>query len=86
MYKLLKPILFLFSPEKAHAIVMGLLKVLSYIPGANAILRLFYTCKTPELEREVFGIHFKNPIGLAAGMDKNGEYYNQMTFFSCLMN
>ena len=81
MYKLLKPILFLLSPEKAHAIVMGLLKVLSYIPGANAILRLFYTCKNPELEREVFGIHFKNPIGLAAGFDKNGEYYNLMSNF-----
>lgn len=81
MYKLLKPILFLFSPERAHGITMMLLRILSFIPGANAILRLFYTYKNPNLEREVFGIHFKNPIGLAAGFDKNGEYYNIMNNF-----
>lgn len=81
MYRLLKPILFSFSPETAHTIVVTLLRILSYIPFSGPVLRAFYSLKTPTLEREVFGIRFKNPIGLAAGFDKNGEYYNQMSNF-----
>ena len=79
MYKLLlKPILFLFSPETAHKMIIGLLKFLHYIPFSGAIFRLFYSYKNKKLERELFGIKFPNPVGLAAGLDKNGEVYNEM--------
>ena len=79
MYKLLlKPILFLFSPETAHTIIIGLLKFLRYIPFSGPIFRLFYSYKDKRLERELFGIKFPNPVGLAAGLDKNGEVYNEM--------
>jgi dihydroorotate dehydrogenase, subfamily 2 len=79
MYRLLlKPILFLFSPESAHKMIIGLLKFLHYIPFSGAIFRLFYSYKNKKLERELFGIKFPNPVGLAAGLDKNGEVYNEM--------
>ena len=84
MYKYIRPLIFLlFSAEKAHDLVMSLLKVLRYIPFANAIIRLVYSCpdKNKKLEREVFGIKFKNPVGLAAGFDKNGEMYNDLANF-----
>ncbi len=82
MYKhLLKPILFRFNPEKAHNILFGALKVLRNIPFAEAIIRLIYKRNSPSLEREVFGIKFPNPVGLAGGLDKNGEFYNQMGDF-----
>ncbi len=81
MFKFLRPILFSFSPETAHNIVVGLLRMLSYFPFFSPLLRIFYCYKSPKLEREVMGIKFKNPIGLAAGFDKNGEVYNQLSDF-----
>lgn len=83
MYKLLKPLLFLLNPESAHKVIIDLLKFLKYIPFSGAILRFFYSYnKTNEkLEREVFGLKFKHPVGLAAGFDKNGEYYNEISNF-----
>ena len=81
MFKILKPILFSFSPETAHNIVVGLLRFLNYFPIFPPLLRIFYCYKSPKLEKEVMGIKFKNPIGLAAGFDKNGEIYNQLSDF-----
>lgn len=82
MYKILRPIIFFcFTPEQAHHIVMILLKVLGYIPFSGSILRMFYNYNNPILEREVFGIKFKNPVGLAAGFDKNGDMYNHLANF-----
>ena len=79
MYKLLiRPILFLFPAEQAHKIVMGALKVARYIPGARAITRMCFCRRSRSLERELFGIKFPNPVGLAAGLDKNGEFYNDL--------
>lgn len=80
MYKLIKPLLFLlFPPEAAHHLIISLLKITRYIPLSNRILRWFYTCKAPHLEREVLGIKFPNPVGLAAGFDKNAEVYNELS-------
>lgn len=73
MYKLLKPILFLFSPEKAHKITTGLLHTLLKIPGGKGLVRGMFNFQDQRLEREVFGLNFKNPVGLAAGFDKNAE-------------
>ena len=82
MYKhILKPILFRFNPETAHNMIMSTLTVLRHIPFARAIMRSIYKKDTPSLEREVFGITFPNPVGLAGGLDKNGEHYNDMANF-----
>ena len=82
MYKyFLKPILFCFNPEKAHNILFSLLAFLRHVPFAQAIIRLLYKRKSPKLEKEVFGIKFPNPVGLAGGLDKNGEFYNDMANF-----
>ncbi|MFI3330170.1 MAG: quinone-dependent dihydroorotate dehydrogenase [Rikenellaceae bacterium] len=79
MYKsIIRPIFFKFAPERIHHITMFFLKVSKYIPGAQGLMRYFCTDKSKELEREVFGIKFSNPIGLAAGCDKNAEVYEQM--------
>lgn len=79
MYKLIRPIIFfLFTGEQAHNLTMALLKVLRYIPLSGCIMRWIYNYKNPKLEREVFGIKFKNPVGLAAGFDKNGDMYNDI--------
>lgn len=81
MYKLIKPILFLFSPETAHMLVMKFLAIVKYIPFSGLILKWLYSYNHPSLEREVFGVKFKNPIGFAAGFDKNGDYYNEIAKF-----
>ncbi len=79
MYKLLiRPLLFLFPPEQAHKIVLGALKVARYIPGCRFLIRLMFRRRSKLLEKELFGIKFPNPVGLAAGLDKNGEYYNDL--------
>jgi len=81
MFRLFKPILFSFSPETAHNIVVKLLIISRYIPLLQPILKFIYSYNSPNLEREVMGIKFKNPIGLAAGFDKNGEIYNDLANF-----
>lgn len=82
MYKhLIRPIFFCLSPETIHGLTMALLKFVSYIPFSDKLIRLFFDYKDPKLEREVFGIKFKNPVGLAAGFDKNGDSYNIMSNF-----
>lgn len=79
MYKhFLKPILFQFNPETAHNLLFSVLSILRHIPGARAIMRAIYKKDSPKLAREVFGLNFPNPVGLAGGLDKNGEFYNDM--------
>ena len=82
MYKhILMPILFRFNPETAHNILFSLLSFLRYVPFAGSILRAIYKKDSPNLSKEVFGINFPNPVGLAGGLDKNGEHYNDMANF-----
>jgi dihydroorotate dehydrogenase len=82
MYKLIvRPILFLISPEKVHALIVGLVKVFFVIPGIKPLISMVYTKSHPKLNREVFGLKFSNPIGLAAGFDKNAELFNQFDAF-----
>lgn len=82
MYRnFIRPILFKFNPELAHQIVFSLLKLLDYIPLGRKVVRLFYKRSHPSLAREVFGIKFPNPVGLAGGLDKNGEFYNELSDF-----
>ncbi|MCI1779734.1 MAG: quinone-dependent dihydroorotate dehydrogenase [Bacteroidales bacterium] len=81
MYKILRFFLFYFSAETAHKIIATLLKIINYIPFSGAVLRFFFDYRNPKLEREVLGIKFRNPVGLAAGFDKNGDLYNLMSNF-----
>ena len=81
MYKLLiRPIFFLFDPERIHHITFSMLQFLSKI-GFGGIFRSIYAVNDPRLEKEVFGIKFKNPVGLAAGFDKDARLYNEMADF-----
>lgn len=82
MYKhLIRPILFRFNPETAHNLTFSALSILRHIPFARSIIRAIYKKESPSLEKEVFGLKFPNPVGLAGGLDKNGEYYNDMANF-----
>ncbi|MDE1206565.1 quinone-dependent dihydroorotate dehydrogenase [Tenacibaculum larymnensis] len=82
MYKLLiRPIFFLFDPEKIHHFTFSLVKFLSKIPGVPSIFRGMYQVNDKKLERNLFGLTFKNPVGLAAGFDKNAVLYNELANF-----
>ena len=71
--KFIKPLLFSLSIERAHRIVILFLRVVGLIPGGRWLLHKCYAVEHPALEREVFGLRFPNPVGLAAGFDRNGE-------------
>lgn len=79
LYKLLiRPLLFLFDPEKVHYFSTGTLKLILSIPGKKSVFRALYQYRHPQLKRKVFGIDFPNPVGLAAGFDKNAEMIDEM--------
>lgn len=79
MYQLLKPLLFLLKPEKAHYLTVNLLKFTLAMPLVGSLFRGFYTVKDERLKRQVFGLEFQNPVGLAAGFDKDGKSYKAMS-------
>ena len=82
MYKLIiRPILFLFDPEKVHYFTFSLIKFLCKIPFVASIFRSLYQVKNKKLERKLFGLTFINPVGLAAGFDKNAVLYNELANF-----
>lgn len=78
MYSLLRPLLFQINPEKAHYFVTHNLKYFNRLPGGGALSRAIWDFKDARLEKEVFGLKFDNPVGLAAGFDKNGELMGEM--------
>lgn len=80
MYKsIIRPLLFLFDPEKVHQFTFRWLKFVNKIPFVPALLRVRYRLRDKYLEREVFGIKFPNPVGLAAGLDKNAELFSELS-------
>ena len=82
MYKaLFRPILFCFDPEKVHYFTFSLIRTLSKIPGIKSLFKAMYLVEDKTLERELFGLKFKNPVGLAAGFDKNAVLYNELANF-----
>ncbi|MDG1039992.1 MAG: quinone-dependent dihydroorotate dehydrogenase [Polaribacter sp.] len=82
MYKLIiRPILFLFDPEKVHYFTFSVIKFLHKIPFVPNIIRNIFQINNKRLERNLFGITFKNPVGLAAGFDKNAVIYNELANF-----
>lgn len=82
MYKLLiRPVLFWFDPERVHYFTFSLIRFLCKIPGFPSLFRSLYEVKDKRLETEVFGLKFKNPVGLAAGFDKDAKLYNELSDF-----
>jgi len=80
VYKLLvRPLLFSFDPEWVHYFTLNTLKFLNKIPFSSWLFRKIYSYQNSSLEKELFGIKFKNPVGLAAGFDKNGKYIKEMS-------
>ncbi|WP_225037250.1 quinone-dependent dihydroorotate dehydrogenase [Winogradskyella sp. SM1960] len=82
MYKvLIRPILFNFDPEKVHYFTFSLIRNISKIPGIKTLFKSLYVVEDKRLERNLFGLTFKNPVGLAAGFDKNAVLYNELANF-----
>lgn len=82
MYKkLIRPILFLFDPEKVHYFTFSLIRFLCKIPFVASLFRSIYQVRDKKLERNLFGLTFQNPVGLAAGFDKNAVLYNELANF-----
>lgn len=82
IYKyILRPIFFSIDPEKIHHLVFKLIKFSQAIPGVSTITRMIYKTNHPKLEHEVFGIKFPNPVGLAAGFDKDAKLYKELSNF-----
>ncbi len=82
MYKLLiRPILFRFDPENVHHFTFKTIRWLAKIPLVSLIIRSLYQKKDARLAREVFGLKFKNPVGLAAGFDKDARLFNELSDF-----
>ena len=79
-YKFIRFILFLFNPEFIHNVTFSILKIKSFIWG-NWIWSLLFKTNNSKLEREVFGIKFRNPVGLAAGFDKDAKLFDELYNF-----
>ena len=81
-YKLfIRRFLFCFNPEYSHNLVLNLIKCIFLFPGCRYVFKKYYCVKDEKLRQEVFGLSFQNPVGLAAGFDKNAEVFNEFTFF-----
>lgn len=74
MYHLLRPLLFRLDAETSHDVLFGALGALYRLPGAAALVRRRYGARVPHLPVEVMGLRFPNPVGLAAGLDKDGRH------------
>lgn len=79
MYKLLfRPLFFLFDPETIHHFTFNLLRFTAWFPGGKPILRGLFDLNDKRLEKEMLGMHFRNPVGLAAGFDKDAKLIHEL--------
>lgn len=82
MYRsLIRPILFLFPPETIHRFLVAFLRLIFKIPGLHGAVKRFYHVDHPALVTDCLGLTFSNPVGLAAGFDKNAEIYREFHAF-----
>lgn len=80
MYKLiLKPLLFKLNPEKAHYLTFDLMKIALGNALGRLIGKLIFEYNHPKLTKQLFGLTFKNPVGLAAGLDKDAKVFNELS-------
>ncbi|WP_231940361.1 quinone-dependent dihydroorotate dehydrogenase [Filimonas lacunae] len=78
IYPLLRQLLFNLSPEKAHYFSMNLLRSGCSLGPVKSMVQQSFELKDSRLQKEVFGLQFKNPVGLGAGFDKNAAYLNEL--------
>lgn len=78
---IVRPLLFLLSPESIHRLLVRTLKILFKIPGIAGLTRLIYKVSHADLRTEFLGLSFESPVGLAAGFDKNAHIYNEFSDF-----
>jgi len=81
MYQLIKPLLFRFDPENIHHFVTSALNTVNNVWGISTLQKKAFLMSDPRLEREVFGLKFKNPVGLGAGFDKNASMVEDLANF-----
>lgn len=82
MYKtFIRPLLFLIDPEKVHHFTFSIIKIAFKIPFIPSLVRRMYQVTDERLERNLFGLTFKNPVGLAAGFDKNAILFDELSHF-----
>lgn len=82
MYKsLVRPLLFKLNPETAHNITFKFLKFFSAIPGLTFMWKKMYSTPNNKLERKILGLKFPNPVGLAAGLDKDAVLIDELASF-----
>jgi len=79
--KIILPILFLFDPEKVHNFTFLFFKISLNLPFVGFIIRKIYSVENKKLHKKIFGLKFNNPVGLAAGFDKNAKLYNELNCF-----
>ena len=79
--KIIRPLLFNIDPEKVHYFTFSTLRKLFLLPGSQKLVRQKFVVEDKRLEREVFGIKFPNPVGLAAGFDKDAKLYKELSNF-----
>ena len=80
MYKIIRFALFQFDPEKIHYFTAKLIRITLSLPGMKWIWLKLYSVEDKRLEKELFGLTFKNPVGLAAGFDKNATMFNDLAY------
>jgi dihydroorotate dehydrogenase len=78
MYQLLRKILFWFDAEDVHYFAMNMLSLLCSVPFIRSILKDKFTPSNSTVSKQAFGLTFSNPIGLAAGFDKNAKYLEEL--------
>lgn len=78
MYHAVKPLLFRMGAEPAHNLTFDLLSTAAHIPGFLPLLKRSFQFEHASLHRELLGLHFTNPVGLAAGLDKNAKYLHEL--------
>jgi dihydroorotate dehydrogenase len=78
MYKALRSILFLLPAETAHHFSLDALKLICKLPMGKSLTRLLFDYNNTDARCDLFGLSFKNPVGLAAGFDKNAEYIDEL--------
>jgi dihydroorotate dehydrogenase len=82
MYKaVIRPLFFLFDPEKIHHFTFSLIQFACKIPGISSLFKNLYFVEDKRLEKNLFGLTFKNPVGLAAGFDKDAKLFNELSNF-----
>lgn len=80
MYSIIRYFLFLFDPEKVHYFTAKAIRNTLKIPGMKSLWRKMFCVEDKRLEKEVFGIKFKNPVGLGAGFDKDAKMFKDLDY------